>query len=255
MTRLMRTSRGIVGSMVVLLATAAAGRVAAQPSEDRVRISVDAGAQFSSIAFDTTTTRVVYIENASINTSYRVRRGLLGDGGISVRIAGNVSVGIVVSSLMAKNDADVNAAVPHPFFFKTPRTVTGTAAGLRREELAAHLQGIYTLHPGANIEVALSGGPSFLQVRQDVVTDITFSDTYPYDAPAFTSAATQRVSANTIGFNAGVDVGLRLSRHAGVGGGVRFSRAVVDLAVANGGGTTAVDAGGAQVAGGLRLYF
>jgi hypothetical protein len=251
----MRTSRGIVGSMVLLFATAAAGRAAAQPSEDRVRISVDAGAQFSSIAFDTTATRVVYLENASINASYRVRRGLLADGGISVRIAGNVSVGVVLSSLMAKNDADVSAALPHPFFFKTPRSVTGTAAALRHDELAAHVQAIYIVHPGANFEVALSGGPSFFQVRQDVVTDIAFSDTYPYDAPAFTSAATQRVSANKIGFNAGADVGFRLSRHAGVGGGVRFSRAVVDLAVPNGGGTAAVDAGGAQVAGGLRLYF
>jgi hypothetical protein len=117
-----------------------------------------------------------------------------------------------------------------------------------------HLQGIYTIHATPTVDVALSAGPSLFQVRQDVATDIAFADTYPYDAPTFASASTQRVSANHIGFNTGVDVSVRFSRHAGLGGGVRFSRATVDLVVPNG-GTASVDAGGAQATGGLRLYF
>ena len=182
---------------MLLLALGCAATASAQADRDRVRISVDAGVQLSSIAFDTTATPIVYLENASITTSYKVRRALLADGGVSIRLAGNVGVGVAVSSSMAKNDADVSAALPHPFFFKTPRTVTGTAPGLRRDELAAHLQGIYTVHPSEKVDVAVSAGPSFFRVQQDVVTDIAFSDTYPYDTPAFTSATTQRVSVRT----------------------------------------------------------
>lgn len=248
----MRASR--IAAMAVLVAAGTAGRAHAQGADDRFRISADAGVQFSSIAFDTAATRLIYLENASLNTSYKVRRGLLGDGGISIRLAGGFGIGVAVSSLTAKHDADVSAAVPHPFFFKTPRTVTGTAPGLRRQELAVHVQGVYILHPRSSVEVILAAGPTFFQVRQDVVTDIAFTDVYPYDAPAFTSASTQRVTASKTGFNAGADVGVRLSHHAGLGGGVRFSRAVVDLAVPNG-ATVSSDAGGAQVAGGLRLYF
>jgi hypothetical protein len=89
-----------------------------------------------------------------------------------------------------------------------------------------------------------------------VVSDITFSDTYPYDAPAFTSAASQRVkSSNTTGFNVGADVDLRLARHAGLGGSAKFSKATVPLSVPNSSTTVSVDAGGTQIAGGLRIYF
>ena len=240
---------------LVLLALAAAGRASAQSADsDRLRVNIDAGGQFSSNTVDTTTTKAVYLENASIHASEEVRRGVLADAGVSWRIAGDFAVGLTASWFMAKHDADVTASVPHPFFFRTPRTVTGTAS-LRREESAAHVQVIYTIHASRTVDVALSGGPSLFQVRQDVVTDLVFGDTYPYDAPTFTSAPAQRVSANHVGFNAGADVSFRLSRHAGLGGGVRFSKATVDLVVPNGGGTVSLNAGGAQAAGGLRLFF
>jgi hypothetical protein len=242
-------------ALALIIALAATGRASAQSADrGRLRINIDAGGQFSSNTVDTTTTKPVYLENASIHASDEVRRGLLADAGVSLRIAGDFAVGVTASWFMAKNDADISASVPHPFFFRTPRTVTGTTS-LRREELAAHIQAIYTIHANRSVDVALSGGPSFFQLRQDVVTDIAFADIYPYDAPTFTSASTQRVSASHIGFNAGVDVSVRLSRHAGLGGGVRFSKATIDMTVPNGGGTVSVDAGGAQAIGGLRLYF
>jgi len=250
-------ARCCVVTAIVLLALGRAGQASAQATadRDRFRISVNGGVQISSIAFDTSATRVVYLENAIIDTSYKISRGPAVDGGVSVRIAGNVGVGVTVSAFTAKNDANVSGAIPHPFFFKTPRTVTGTATGLRRDELVTHLLGIYAFRPTANVDVAVSAGPSFFRVRQAVVDDVAFSDTYPYNAPAFTSAASQRVSGHKTGFNAGADIGLRLSRHAGVGGSVRFSKAVVSLVMPNSTTTTSVDAGGVQLAGGLRLYF
>ena len=187
---------------------------------------------------------------------YKVTHGPAIDGGVSVRVAGDVSVGVIVSWFTENADADVSAAIPHPFFFNTPRTIAGTAPALHRDELATHILAIYTLHPGRPIDVALSVGPSFFRVRQDVVGAITFTDTYPFDAPAFTSAASQRVSAsNTTGFNVGADVGLRLARHVGVGASVRFSKAIGSLMVPNSTATVSVDAGGTQIAGGLRMYF
>lgn len=251
----MRAARLCIAGLA--LAFGAAVPAAAQPADgpDRVRVAVDAGVQLSSDDFETTTSRALYLENAAITTSYRVRRGLLGDGGISLRLAGRVSVGLVVSSFTTTNDGDVSASLPHPFVFGRPRTATGTAGGRRRDEVAAHLQGIYTLPPHGRLDVALFAGPSYFRVRQDVVTDISFSDTYPYDTAAFTAASSTPVRANAFGFNAGADVGVRLSRHAGVGGGVRFSQATLKLAVPGGRGTVPADAGGAAIQGGLRLYF
>jgi len=252
----MRAPRSLTAAIVLLaLGRAAQASAQATAERDRIRISVNGGVQLSSIAFDTSAMRAVYLENAIIDTSYKTRVGPAVDGGVSVRIAGNVGVGVTVSAFTATHDANVSAAIPHPFFFKTPRTVTGTATGLRRDELVAHLLGIYAFRPTANVDVFVSAGPSFFRVRQAVVDDVSFRDTYPYDTPTFTSAASQRVSGQRTGFNAGADIGLRLSRHAGVGGSVRFSRAVVSLVMPNSTATTSVDAGGVQLLGGLRLYF
>jgi hypothetical protein len=48
---------------------------------------------------------------------------------------------------------------------------------------------------------------------------------------------------------------MRLARHAGVGASVRFSRANVSLTMPNSTTTVSTDAGGTQLAGGLRLFF
>jgi hypothetical protein len=223
--------------------------------QDRFRISINGGAQLSSIAFDSSATRLVYLESAIIDASYRIRRGPEADAGVSVRVAGDFGVAVVASGFLAKHEADVSAALPHPFFFRTPRTITGTANGLERDELVAHLQGFYIIRPARRVEIVVSAGPSVFRVRQPVVTGVAFTDTYPYDAPSFTSASSERVSGNRVGYNLGVDLGRRFTHHAGIGGGVRFSRAVVRLTMPNGGATVSTDAGGAQLAGGVRLWF
>ena len=150
------------------------------------------------------------------------------DGGVSVRIAGDVSVG--VDGVLVHGE-------------RRCRRERRDSASLFLQDTANHRRHgacsciakswPHTSSPSTRcirdraVDVALSVGPSFFKVRQDVVSDITFTDTYPFDAPAFTSAGSQRVSAsNTTGFNVGADVGLRLARHAGVGGSVRFSKAV-----------------------------
>jgi hypothetical protein len=252
---LMRGPHGIICAMALLaIASKANAQSTARPS--RLRIDLDAGVQLSSTAFDTSATKPVYLENGTVDTSYKTTHGPAIDGGVSVRVAGDVSVGVMVSWFTENTDAAVSAAIPHPFFFNAPRTVAGTAPALNRDELATHILAIYTLHPGHAVDVSLSVGPSFFRVRQDIVSDITFTDTYPFDAPAFTSAASQRVTAsNKAGFNVGADVGFRLARHAGVGASVRFSKAIVPLMVPNSTTTVSVDAGGTQIAGGLRMYF
>ena len=261
----MRAAHAKAAAIALLLVIAGARSASAQrpapartvsAAQDRFRISVNGGVQVSSSSFDTSATKVVYIENAVIGTSYSIRRGVDIDGGVSVRLVGGFGVAVAVSSATSKRDADVSAAIPNPFFFKTPRTITGVAPGEQRSELVTHVDGVYTLHPARKVDVALSAGPSFFHVRQDVVTDVSFVDTYPFDAPVFTAATSQRVTAtNAVGFNAGADVGLKLARHAGLGASVRFSKASVTLTMPNSTNTTAMDVGGTQLAGGVRLWF
>jgi hypothetical protein len=260
----MRAPHGIAAAIALLMMGCARPAAAQRPAptrkaseaQDRFRISVNGGVQLSSLSFDTSATKVVYIENAVIATSYRIRRGVDIDGALNVRLVGGFGVGVAVSSATSKRDADVSAAIPNPFFFKTPRTITGIAPGQQRSELVTHVHGVYTLHPVRRVDVALFAGPSFFHVRQDVVTDVSFVDTYPFDAPVFTAATSQRVTAtDAVGFNAGADVGLKLARHAGLGASVRFSKASVSFTMPNSTNTVSMDVGGTQLAGGVRVWF
>jgi hypothetical protein len=242
---------------IVVLTIAGADRAHAQPAarNGRVAISVNAGVQPSTISFDGSTTQPVYLETSVLDTTYGVRNGLLVDGGVRYRIAGDFGVGVAVSWFSTKNDATVNATLPHPFFFRTPRSIEGTATGLRREEMVTHLQATYAIRPSTRLEVIFAGGPSFFRARQALVESVSYTDSYPYEAPVMTAASSTRIRGHKTGFNAGADVGLRLSRRAGVGGLVRFSRARIPFVLPNGGATVASDAGGIQVAGGVRVYF
>ena len=236
---------------------ACAGHVSAQPAarRERVQVSINAGAQISSTSLDTSTLQAVYIEDAVVDTSYKYHYGSVFDGGISYKLAGRFGVGFAASWFPQPADAEISAAVPHPFFFQAPRTVGGTAAGARRDTLAAHFQAIYTFRPAPRIEVAAGAGPSFFRVRQIIVDNLSFRDTYPYDAPAFVAASTQRVSGHKAGVHASVDVSLRLSRHFGVGGMVRASQADIQLAAPARTTIGTSKAGGVHAGGGVRIHF
>ena len=98
------------------------------------------------------------------------------------------------------------------------------------------------------------GGPSILHVNQAVVTDVNYSEEYPYDTAAFTGVDSRDVKASATGFNAGADVRWMFSRHVGLGGLVRFTRGTVDLDGPDN-RTITVDAGGTHVGAGLRVVF
>ena len=87
-----------------------------------------------------------------------------------------------------------------------------------------------------------------------MITDVNVDETFPYDTATFRDAETRTERESAVGFNVGAEVNRMLSRRFGAGVTVRYARGSVDLNV---GGTRAVsfDAGGAQVAAGLRIVF
>jgi hypothetical protein len=254
--------RGLITSAFVAALLIANVKAADAQWVDRARISINVGTQPSSTTFVSTTNPVIYQETASINTTYTVPSGTLFDGGFLVRLAGNFGVGVALASYAKSKDASVAGSIPHPFFFNTPRSISGTAGSLQRKELAAHIQAAYVIAAG-RFDVVLSGGPSFFDVSQDLVSGVSFTETYPYDTATFGTASTTRATGTKVGYNAGVDIGVMLARNVGVGVLFRFSRATLTLPLSPTPAATpplpdssvTVDTGGPQLAGGLRFYF
>lgn len=216
-------------------------------------LAVGAVYQASSSSFTDTLAFPLFAETETVTTTYKVdaARGIDVSGG--VRIWRNLAVGAGVTRLSKTNSAAVTASLPHPFFFNTPRQVAGVADGVQHEETAVHIQ-VAWVAPIDRWQITMFGGPSFFNVTQGLVSDITVNDPYPHDTATFTSAAVQQQSGSKLGFHAGVDVAFMFSRNIGVGGVVRFARATVSVNNANG-TAVEVDAGGTQVGGGLRVRF
>ena len=191
-----------------------------------------------------------FVEASTISTTYPLTVAPGFDIGGGARVWRRMTVGLEVSHVTESNSADVNAQMPHPFFFNRPRAVAGSATGLSRDETALHLQVRWNAPVARRWLLAVGGGPSLLKVDQDLVQDIQIAQSYPYDTAAYASATTQHVSKSRLGFNVGADATYLFRPRVGVGAGITFAHARVPLT-----GSASTDAGGAHVTAGLRIRF
>ena len=192
-------------------------------------------------------------EPSSFNGAYPVESGPVVDVSGGVRLWRNLGVGVSVSLYNREADASVSARLPHPFFLGSVRTIAGNMP-VYHNERAVHLHALVTVPVNPALTVTVFGGPTMFSLRQDLVTDVRFTHSYPYDDAAFAGIVTGEQSRSTIGFNAGVDIAYYFTDVIGVGWLTRFSAGTIDLPSA-GEGSVDVPAGGVHAAGGLRLRF
>jgi hypothetical protein len=194
------------------------------------------------------------VETETVDVKYPMKPWTLVDVGAGFRLWKNLGVGIAVSRTSGNGRAEVTASVPHPFFFNQPRTVTGTENGIVHGETGVHLELQYLVPATGRLHFVLEGGPSWLNVEHEIVTDITVTESYPYDTAAFGGAVTKTTTASAAGFNAGIDVSWMFARSVGIGGLVRYTRADVDLEPIQG-RSLAMKTGGVQGGVGIRVVF
>ena len=253
-----RAHRALAVCLVaVALAVSLSSPALAQNWPERVHISVNGAFQTTTNDFSDRFEFERSLETGSTEVDYPVQGGFVFDAGGGYRLWKNLAAGVAVSYFTRSDSASTTSSFPHPFFFNQPRAVEGDATGVTRTETAVHVQAMYLVNPGGpggRLRVVLSGGPSFFTVEQDLVTEVTITETFPYDTAAFASAQTSREKGSAPAFNVGADVMWMFNRRFGVGGLVRFARTSVDLD-APGGRTISVDVGGVYAGGGIRLLF
>jgi Outer membrane protein beta-barrel domain len=240
---------------MLVMAAAGAAPAAAQPhSQARFEISANVGAQTGAGKF--TQSEALPSnggENATLTLDHGVKTAPGFNAGAAVRILPRFWVGVQYAMANMKPTASIDAAIPHPIQFNTPRTVQGSIDDLAHDEQNIHVDLMYAL-PFQALDVKVMGGPTFFNVKQDFVSGLAVNETYPFDTATFASATTKQLSDSAVGFNAGVDVSRALTSHLGVGGLVRYSRADVKFDDADVGKHT-VKAGGLEATAGVRVRF
>jgi hypothetical protein len=194
------------------------------------------------------------VEAGNIEAGYPARTAMLLDGSAGFRLWRQAGVSVAISRSTVSGRATVTANIPHPFFDDQDRQVEGEATGLSRTESSAHLQLFYELPTAGRWRVRLFAGPSYVNLEQDLVRDVTVNETYPYDTATFQRAVTGRAKDSGIGFNTGADISWMFARRVGAGVLVRYTRASLDLNAPDSRSVSS-DGGGLQAGAGLRFRF
>jgi len=221
--------------------------------ESRFRLILNGAFDLGSLDFTDSRSFELFVESARLDSHYEVSAGTGFDGGLEFAITPIIGVMASVSVTERDAEADIAASLPHPLFFAQPRSVSGRLSGLSYKERSVHVS--LTIGGSAGkLEFIGFGGVTFFKVEAELVQNIEFDQIYPFDTVALTGTSRVGTEDSPVGFHVGGRIDLRFSRHVGVGAQLRFSRATAELSIPEA-ASVEVDAGGAQAAVGIRLYF
>lgn len=251
--------RVLVANALVVALGGAANPAHAQPEADLPRVQLHVGAGIDAAASDFGNGflfdhALFGPEMGRVQSEYEPAAGAGFEFGGHGRVWRNLALGATLAGGVSETDAAVSGELPHPFHFDRPRSIDGTVTGLEWVNSALHVQVLLMIPVSPSFTVTVFGGPSWFDVSQDLVTEIRFDQSYPYDAATWAGADRSEAAAQAWGAHAGVDAAYYFTRRVGVGGAFRFSRGEVQLAAPRSDDSDVI-VGGAQASGGLRLRF
>lgn len=199
-----------------------------------------------------TTEQTINAESATITATTETGKRPVYDVTAGGRITGNFGMGFGATYGTAREEARVQGRIPHPFYFNQPRTLAGTS-DLDRTDLMVHISGMWLLPFSAKVQGTVFGGPTWFQLKQQVITSATMSDSYPFDTVSLAAVERERKTVSRWGYHAGFDLSYFFAQHVGLQGLVRYSAATVSLS--NTGVASDVKVGGLHAGVGLRVRY
>jgi hypothetical protein len=225
---------------------------AASASAGEARLFLNGIYNVSSLKYSDSRTFTEFIEEGTLETEYEAKSAFGFEGGLQYNFFKHVGLAASFATLTRGSTGSYSASLPHPLFLDQPREVTGEDASLDYKETVVHSDLVISGRSGA-WRFGVFGGASFFNVKADVLERIQYDHTYPYDTVTVTGTPHQTAEDSPIGWNAGASVDFALGTHFGLGVQGRWSSAKAELAA--GEGTVKIDAGGLDVAFGVRIYF
>jgi hypothetical protein len=199
---------------------------------------------------ETTTTPTINQEPAVLTTTARLPRGPLLDMTVGGRIKGNLGIGFSFSYYERSVEGRVVGDIPHPFYFNQPRRLDATLP-LDHQNLAVHMHAMWLLPISKSFQMAVFGGPTYFQIKQQSISEAKIQDDYPFETVGLAEGSAALEQSTRWGLNAGLDASHFFSQYVGVGGMVRYSRSNLGL----GSDASSFDVGGLQVGGGIRFRY
>jgi Outer membrane protein beta-barrel domain len=241
----MPMTRTLVMAMLIAAAAADASAQTQPPPAGLGFVNLNFGAQPSSRDFGTSQSFPLYGENATFTTSQENGGGGMFDITAGYRFMPAFAVAVGFSNFSNTSSSTVTSSIPNPLVFEQPLVTTTTVSDLDHSERGIHIQAVWFLPVTDKIDVALSLGPSFILVKQDLVSSISVPPGTQTANPVKTTE-----EDTGVGVNIGIDGTYLITRNFGAGVFMRYAGAKVDLTTVDG-----LSVGGFQVGGGVRVRF
>jgi len=244
----------MAGCALAVIFSASNAQAQMVPWEDKGYVGISVGVQAQGHKFTEVSRPEIYGEAATLSVAHDIDPGLLFDVAGGVRVWKNLAVGIGFSAFSKSETPTLNGEIPNPLTPHSPRSTSVSTGELSHRETAVHLQLLWMLPLTNEFDLAFVAGPSFYNIQQDVITNISLAEgAAPFTSVSITAVENTSASKRATGFTIGVDGSYVLTPRYGAGMFIRYSAASADLETS--GGTVSVDAGGFQVGVGLRVKF
>ena len=229
-------------------------------SSGRILLHVNGGYQVGDTRYARNTDFRVYGERARFLVSEQFAGTTHVDAGGVLSLWRELEIGASYTQVGRSGTAVVTGSVPHPLDVGRDRTVPAQTLTLPHRQRATHVYASWRFRPSGPWSLAFSAGPTYFNLRQGFVANLTPSEAGgPPFAGVDLGAATGEHTRNGVGFNAGLDVTVMLTPdrpgpRLGVGYFVRLALGSIDVQSTTGAQDT-YHVGGVQTGGGLRVLF
>ena len=244
----MKRSVNTAAILLVLSMAYATDAFAQMQWTDQGFVNVSFGAQAPSHDLTTSNTFDIYNEPAVLNATQDVAGGIFFEFSAGYKVWRNLAVGAGFSRVASEADFVVDAEVPDPDFFDSPRLVSTTVAGAKHSQPAIHLTGTWMMPVTDKVDVGFQFGPSIFFVSQDLPTGLSVTE----PGPTISQLNVTSVDSTTFGLHFGVDMTYLITPRIGAGVLARYTYGSTDLDGATGDSLTL---GGFQIGAGLRVRF
>jgi hypothetical protein len=151
-----------------------------------------------------------------------------------VNFARGIGIGVRYEEARWEYSSSIVVVASDPaFLFGTATDSDVTGDDLERRERTIDLSVQWTAPINERITIRMFAGPSLHYVDQEMVSSVAFAPTFNgagnITGVAITGHERQQVQASAVGFHVGGDFSVFVTRHIGVGVGVRRNHATADI--------------------------
>jgi hypothetical protein len=222
-----------------------------EPVPQKVFVNFNVSARQGASRLDVTSSFPTSGQTATIEIDDDISGGPLWDGFVAVKPWRYLAVGAGYSRIRSRDFDQYVASIPVPVPGNLPVTIRAITGALHHQENIAYVSALWMKPVTQKFSLALSAGPAFFTVKQDVPTSANVSVIPVPPGRVISGLNLSTRDESGVGYHAAMDLDYMFTKVLGGGLLMRYIGGSVDLPDS----ATSMSVGGLQIGAGIRARF